>query len=92
VGLKHVLAPLQAGEPDSAEVKTLVKKQSLAFGQVECAAFSFRSVARIGNLQGVTKFVKLQLDNNHLQRIDNMERLVSGGCMGYACCSSNVQV
>jgi hypothetical protein len=72
--MRHVLACLQVtGDPDSAEDK----KQSLAFGQVECAAFSFRSVARIDNLWGLTKLVKLQLDNNQIQRIENLEHLVS---------------
>jgi hypothetical protein len=68
-----------SGDPESAEDK----KQSLAFGQVECAAFSFRSLARIGNLWGLTKLVKLQLDNNQIQRIENLEHLVSNfwSCM-----------
>jgi Leucine-rich repeat (LRR) protein len=61
------------GDPESAEDK----KQSLSFGQVECAAFSFRSLARIDNLWGLTKLVKLQLDNNQIQRIENLEHLVS---------------
>jgi hypothetical protein len=75
------------GDPESAEDK----KQSLAFGQVECAAFSFRSLARIDNLWGLTKLVKLQLDNNQIQRIENLEHLVSCRCVLHTL-SSTAQV
>lgn len=61
-----------SGDPDSAEEK----QQTLTFKQVECAAFSFKSLARIDNLWGLTKLIKLQLDNNHLQKIENLSHLV----------------
>jgi Leucine-rich repeat (LRR) protein len=44
---------------------------------VECAALSFRALARISNLTGLDKLVKLQLDNNRITAIENLGHLVS---------------
>jgi hypothetical protein len=52
------------------------KKRELAFEQVEVAAFSFRGLSSISNLWGLDKLVKLQLDNNRIQRIENLGHLV----------------
>lgn len=58
--------------PESADDN----KRELAFEQVEVAAFSFRGLASISNLWGLDKLVKLQLDNNRIQRIENLGHLV----------------
>ena len=58
--------------PDLAEDK----KRELPFEQVEAAAFSFKNLSRISNLWGLDKLVKLQLDNNRLERIENLGHLV----------------
>lgn len=54
------------------------KKRELAFEQVEAAAFSFKNLSKISNLWGLDKLVKLQLDNNRIEKIDNLGHLVRG--------------
>lgn len=54
------------------------KKQSIPFKEVESLAFSFKNLARIDSLQGLDKLVKLQLDNNHIPKIENIKHLVRG--------------
>jgi hypothetical protein len=39
---------------------------------------SFQSLARIQNLRGLEGLVKLQLDNNRIERMENLSHLVSG--------------
>eukprot|EP00879_Flechtneria_rotunda_P020620 GHRR01021699.1.p1 GENE.GHRR01021699.1~~GHRR01021699.1.p1 ORF type:complete len:536 (+),score=232.58 GHRR01021699.1:130-1737(+) len=56
---------------------TAEKKQTISFNQVECAAFSFHNLARIDNLRGLNKLVKLQLDNNHIKKIENLDHLTN---------------
>lgn len=41
-------------------------------------ALSFRSLARIQNLRGLDSLVKLQLDNNRIERIEGLSHLVGG--------------
>lgn len=65
------------------------KKRELAFEQVEIAAFSFRGLASINNLWGLDKLVKLQLDNNRIQRIENLGHLVRQSCRAAACSSQH---
>lgn len=80
MGLKHSAStrlsyatPLQVGgDPELAEEK----KQTLPFSQAETASFSFRNLAKIDNLWGLEKLVKLQLDNNHIERIENLSHMV----------------
>lgn len=53
------------------------KKRELPFEQVDTAAFSFKNLAKISNLWGLDKLVKLQLDNNRIEKIENLRHLVS---------------
>jgi hypothetical protein len=53
------------------------KKRELPLGQVDTAAFSFKNLAKISNLWGLEKLVKLQLDNNRIEKIQNLGHLVS---------------
>lgn len=44
---------------------------------MEAAAFSFKNLSRISNLWGLDKLCKLQLDNNRIEKIENLGHLVS---------------
>jgi hypothetical protein len=70
---------VQGGEPDTAASKKL----TMPFRDVECLAFSFKSLACISNLRGLDSLTKLQLDNNHITTIENLGHLVRlhRGCM-----------
>ncbi|PNH02422.1 Leucine-rich repeat-containing protein 48 [Tetrabaena socialis] len=63
---------IQGGEPDTAANK----KRSMPFREVECLAFSFKSLACIDNLRGLDTLTKLQLDNNQITTIENVAHLV----------------
>ncbi|CAD7704688.1 unnamed protein product [Ostreobium quekettii] len=58
-------------DPESVEEK----KRTIPFAEVEDVSFSFRSLAVISNLQGLVNLVKLQLDNNMLEKIENLGHL-----------------
>jgi hypothetical protein len=53
------------------------KRHSLALSDVECLAYSYRSIARIDNLNGLNSLTKLQLDNNKITKIENLSHLVN---------------
>eukprot|EP00983_Pelagomonas_calceolata_P039320 1137141-Pelagomonas_calceolata.AAC.6 len=61
------------------------KKRSMPFSEIECLAFSYRSIAKIDSLQGLESLTKLQLDNNQITRISNIAHLSTGivptGCV-----------
>lgn len=65
---------IQGGDPDAAASK----KRNMPFREVECLAFSFKSLAKVQNLRGLDNLSKLQLDNNQLTKIENLGHLVSG--------------
>jgi Leucine-rich repeat (LRR) protein len=52
---------------------------------VEQAAFSFKSLSKISNLWGLDKLVKLQLDNNRIEKIENLNHLVRGLTVARMC-------
>jgi hypothetical protein len=60
------------GDPDHASDK----KSSIAWRDVECVAYSFKSIAMIDNLNGLDNLTKLQLDNNQITKIENIGHLV----------------
>ena len=60
------------GDPDNAEDK----KRTIQLREVECLAYSFKSIAKIDNLNGLDSLVKLQLDNNQIAKIENIGHLV----------------
>jgi Leucine-rich repeat (LRR) protein len=66
---------IQGGDPDAAASK----KRNMPFREVECLAFSFRSLAKIQNLRGLDNLTKLQLDNNQITKIENLGHLVGVG-------------
>ncbi|KAF5828147.1 hypothetical protein DUNSADRAFT_18121 [Dunaliella salina] len=53
------------------------KKRSMPFSEIECLAFSYRSIAKIDSLQGLENLTKLQLDNNQITQISNIAHLIS---------------
>uniref|UniRef100_A0A7S3QZF4 Dynein regulatory complex subunit 3 n=2 Tax=Dunaliella tertiolecta TaxID=3047 RepID=A0A7S3QZF4_DUNTE len=53
------------------------KKRSMPFSEIECLAFSYRSIAKIDSLQGLESLTKLQLDNNQITRISNIAHLTN---------------
>lgn len=69
------------GDPDNAEDK----KRTIPLREVECLAYSFKSIAKIDNLNGLDSLVKLQLDNNQIAKIENIGHLVrSRGAQQFA--------
>lgn len=61
------------GDSESAEDK----KHNIALSDVECLAYSYQSIARIDNLNGLNSLTKLQLDNNKITKIENLSHLVN---------------
>lgn len=77
----HDRRQVERSDPDAAANK----KRTIPFREVECLAFSFRSLARIDNLRGLGSLAKLQLDNNEIKRIENLAHLASGVVERKAC-------
>jgi len=103
-GMTRECIQIVGGDPDNVDDK----KRTIALRDVECLAYSFRSLARIDNLNGLDGLTKLQLDNNQITKIDHIGHLVragrrretgraeresgSRGVCTYACESLGVQV
>mmetsp|Transcript_19123 Transcript_19123/g.32856 ORF Transcript_19123/g.32856 Transcript_19123/m.32856 type:complete len:526 (+) Transcript_19123:171-1748(+) len=64
---------IPGSDPDTLEEK----RKSIAFREVECLAFSFKSISKIDSLKGLDNLTKLQLDNNQLTTITNLAHLVN---------------
>jgi hypothetical protein len=71
------------GDPDQVDDK----KRSIPFSKVECLMFSFKSLAKITNLKGLECLNKLQLDNNHITKVENIAHLVSKRAHGDDACT-----
>ncbi len=52
------------------------RKQHCPFNQMEHLDFSFQKLWHIQNLNGLDGLVKLQLDNNRIEKIENLSHLV----------------
>ena len=52
------------------------KRATMQFREIEHLAFSFKNILKIENLQGLDSLVKLQLDNNIIQKIEHLDHLV----------------
>ena len=52
-----------------------MKKEVVAFREVKCLHLSYQNVLKIDNLVGFDKLVKLQLDNNIIEKIENLGHL-----------------
>lgn len=52
------------------------KRLNMQLRDVSALSFSFKNILRIDNLQGLSSLVKLQLDNNVIDKICNLEHLV----------------
>lgn len=70
--LHHHALQIMGGDPETHEDK----KKNISFRDVECLAFSFKSIAKVDNLKGLECLTKLQLDNNHITKIERLEHLV----------------
>ena len=57
----------------SGEVET--KKEPTAFREVKVLLLSYQNILKIDNLIGFDKLVKLQLDNNIIEKIENLSHL-----------------
>ena len=78
----HTCQLLQIGGADHDA--TAQKKRTMLFSEIECLVFSYKGLAKIDSLQGLENLTKLQLDNNYIQKIENLSHLV-GKQVG-ACC------
>jgi hypothetical protein len=65
---------MQVSGPDADIAEE--KKRTIPYREVECLVFSFKNLACIANLKGFNSLTKLQLDNNHLNKIENISHLV----------------
>lgn len=61
--------------------RNAVKKRSIPFKEVQCLAFSFKSLAKIDNLRGLDSLTKLHLDNNQITKIENLAHLANLTCL-----------
>lgn len=59
----------------AGEVET--KKEATAFREVKCLLLSYQNILKIDNLVGFDKLIKLQLDNNIIEKIENLGHLVN---------------
>ena len=69
-------AAQQTGEPQDAQ-KAKDAAASTPFPEVNCLIFSFKNILKIDNLIGFERLVKLQLDNNIIEKIENLGHLSS---------------
>ena len=69
-------AAQQTGEPQDTQ-KAKDTASSTPFTEVNCLIFSFKNVLKIDNLIGFERLVKLQLDNNIIEKIENLAHLSS---------------
>jgi Leucine-rich repeat (LRR) protein len=52
------------------------KKRTMLFREVERLVFSFKTLAKISNLDGLHNLTRLQLDNNRITKIEKITHLV----------------
>ena len=57
-----------------AEVK---QQEATAFRDVKCLLLSYQNILKIDNLVGFDRVVKLQLDNNIIEKIEHLGHLTS---------------
>tara|TARA_B110001452_G_C15211075_1_gene420076 strand:- start:78 stop:1637 length:1560 start_codon:yes stop_codon:yes gene_type:complete len=62
----------QTGEQTDAAKKDAA---NTPFTEVDCLIFSFKNILKIDNLIGFDRLVKLQLDNNIIERVENLSHL-----------------
>ena len=53
-----------------------VKKETIPFREARALLLSYQNILRIDNLVGFDKLIKLQLDNNIIEKIENLDHLV----------------
>ncbi len=64
----------------------------MMFREVERLVFSFKTLAKISNLDGLHNLTKLQLDNNRISRIENINHLVccDATLLNLVCCDATL--
>lgn len=62
----------QTGEQTDAAKKDAA---NTPFTEVDCLIFSFKNILKIDNLIGFDRLVKLQLDNNIIEKVENLSHL-----------------
>lgn len=67
---KAVLEQLPAEYPDQ------VKREASEPAQITALRLDYRNILRIDNLWSFEKLTKLQLDNNTIEKIENLDHLV----------------
>lgn len=73
---------IAGADPDTIDEK----RRNMHFRDIECLAFSFKSLAKIDSLKGLENLTKLQLDNNQIAKIENIAHLVGHGPVGIMPC------
>ena len=51
--------------------------KALTFREVRCLLLSYQNILKIDNLVGFDRLVKLQLDNNIIEKIEHLDHLTS---------------
>lgn len=54
-----------------------IKTDQIEFHEIEHLEFSFKNIYKISNLEGFDKLTDLQLDNNHISKIQNLNHLAN---------------
>eukprot|EP00960_Hanusia_phi_P049833 759816-Hanusia_phi.AAC.5 len=60
-----------------SEEKKREFKQEIAIEDIQALSFSFQNILKIDNLYGLFALVKLQLDNNIIEKIENISHLTN---------------
>ena len=64
------------------EAQQEIKKEVVSFREVRCLLLSYQNILKMNNLVGFDKLLKLQLDNNIIEKIENLSHLRSGCGLG----------
>jgi len=64
-------------ETSVAEDKKKEMKTEMDLNDVKALSFSFQNILKIDNLNGLQSLVKLQLDNNIIEKVENIEHLLN---------------
>eukprot|EP00002_Diphylleia_rotans_P004670 TRINITY_DN1355_c1_g1_i2.p1 TRINITY_DN1355_c1_g1~~TRINITY_DN1355_c1_g1_i2.p1 ORF type:complete len:474 (-),score=143.46 TRINITY_DN1355_c1_g1_i2:789-2210(-) len=69
------IAPSTIDLGGNAAANAEAKKEAMEFYEIECLIFSFKNILAINHLVGFARLRKLQLDNNVIEKIENLGHL-----------------
>ncbi len=83
--LKSCVADLRKRVKEEGEDALDVAPTEVDFAEAEELALSYKFILKIDNLAGFDRLVKLSLDCNIIERIENLDHLVNLEWLGEGC-------